>query len=704
MFKGMDNKMSTINRAGVFLLFCLLILGAYSNSFHVAWHFDDKPNILNNYHLHIQNLQPETLFTTLYSNPINPYELANKMYRPVPCLTFALNWYFGQDNPFGFHMVNISLHILTGFFLFLFIQTLYTTPALDKASSGEKWLIPIIASVLWAINPIHTQAVTYIVQRMAVMAGLFYLLGLYAFLKARLLENHRSRMAGYGICFICYMLALGSKENAIMLPMSLILIEFVFFRDLQQKQVRFALLGVIAFLGLILGILGTTYFLKGDVSVIFRGYNYRPFSMMERLLTEMRVLVHYVTQIFYPVPTRLSIDHDVLISTSLINPWTTLPAGVFLITLAIAGITSLKRHPLIGFSILFFLINHMIESSIVPLELIFEHRNYLPSFFLFVPIILGLKRIFDRYSHASNIIRYAICSFVVLLVVGYGMSTFIRNRAWATEKTLWEDAAIKAPNSARPLTNLAWDMAYGENAHPKNYDNALKLYSRALNLYQARSGMNSSVLNNMAGLYYQKKEYDTAIEILQESLRQKPSYRKSRFDLSSIYITLGQWKNAEASMELLVKHPKVHEGHLNQQALILLHQNRAREAVPILNRSLQMAPAFWRTLTYLGVAFKELGEYDKADNYLKQGLLTSKKSSLPLFCLIDNAMASANKKNAQDYTTRLLATFSEGIIQSFLKEIRHDNQIPPISYTAISLSIKEHILKTGGKLPDFDYE
>jgi len=191
---------------------------------------------------------------------------------------------------------------------------------------------------------------------------------------------------------------------------------------------------------------------------------------------------------------------------------------------------------------------------------------------------------------------------------------------------------------------------------------------------------------------------------LQESLRQKPSYRKSRFDLSSIYITLGQWEKAKMSMELLVKHPKVHEGHLNQQALILLHQNRALEAVPVLNKSLRMAPGFWRTLTYLGIAFKELGDYDKADNYLRHGLLASKNSPLPLLCLIDNAMASGNKKNTQDYTARLLATFTVGMVQSFLEKLRHDNHIPPISYKEISLAVKEHVLEIGGNLPELDYE
>ena len=695
--------MSRTNMTGVFLLFCLLILGAYANAFHADWHFDDKPNILNNYQLHIQDLRLQTLVSTLYANPKNLYQPANKMYRPLPCLTFALNWYFGQEDPFGFHLVNISLHILTGFFLFLFIQALYTTPALHTASAEEKWMVPLLASVLWAVNPIHTQAVTYIVQRMAIMSGLFYLLGLYTFLKARLLENTRSRMAGYGICFICFLFALGSKENAIMLPVSLILIEFAFFQDLRQKKVRFALLGRIALLGLILGIVGTLFFLKGDVSVIFRGYHFRPFSMTERLLTEMRVLVHYITQIFYPVPTRLSIDHDVVISTSLIHPITTLPAALFLLTSFITGVVALGKHPLIGFSILFFFVNHLIESSIIPLELIFEHRNYLPSFFLFVPVILGLKRLFENYGHTSNITRYSIYGFVALLIVGYGTCTFIRNRAWATEKSLWEDAAIKAPKSARPLTNLAWDMAYGKNAHPQNYDNALKLYSKSLNLYQVRSGMNASVLNNMAGLYYQKEEYDTAIDLLKESLHQKPSGRKPRFDLAFVYITLGQWEAAEATMELLVKHPKVHEGYLNQQALILLHQNRVREAVPVLNKSLQMAPAHWKTLTYIGVALKELGEHEKADIYLKHGWLASNKNPLPLFCLIENAQSSNNKKNTRDYTARLFGTFSVERIQSFLDKILHDNHLPPLSYTIVSAALKKYIADNNEDIAIIDF-
>ena len=119
--------------------------------------------------------------------------------------------------------------------------------------------------------------------------------------------------------------------------------------------------------------------------------------------------------------------------------------------------------------------------------------------------------------------------FVVLLVLGFSTGTLLRNRTWATEKSLWEDAAIKAPRSARPLTSLAWDMAYGENAHPRNYDNALVLYKKSLDLYHVRRGMKPSILNNMAGLYYEKKDYRDGHRPAERILTSKSIRLKSTF-------------------------------------------------------------------------------------------------------------------------------------------------------------------------------
>ena len=133
-------------------------------------------------------------------------------------------------------------------------------------------------------------------------------------------------------------------------------------------------------------------------------------------MTEPRVLCIYLSQLFYPVPTRLSIEHDIIYSTSLIRPWTTLPAilGVFFL-IGLAG-RQMRRRPMLSFAILFFFLNHAVESSVLPLELIFEHRNYLPSMFLFVPVAIGLQRVLDFYRAKQSVLYPVLIAFIVLLV------------------------------------------------------------------------------------------------------------------------------------------------------------------------------------------------------------------------------------------------------------------------------------------------
>ncbi|MBT8357854.1 MAG: hypothetical protein HKO79_06800, partial [Desulfobacterales bacterium] len=144
------------------LLF-FLILPIYSNTFNASWHLDDKPNIVNNYYLHPSNLHPDSLLQAFFTNPKDPWNIGDKMYRPVACLTFALNWYFGQDSVTGYHIINTLIHILSAFFLYLTILNLFSSPSLKDKFNESKHFIALLTAVLWAVNPIQTQAVTYIV-------------------------------------------------------------------------------------------------------------------------------------------------------------------------------------------------------------------------------------------------------------------------------------------------------------------------------------------------------------------------------------------------------------------------------------------------------------------------------------------------------------------------------------------------------------
>jgi tetratricopeptide (TPR) repeat protein len=562
-----------------FVLLCFVILAVYSNSFHASWQFDDKPNIIDNHHLHLKDLRPQSLVKTLFTDPKNPRQIGKKLYRPIPCLTFALNWYFGEDSVRGYHIINLVIHTLTAFLLFLLILNLLRTPNLKNLLDGDAYFIAFLAAALWAVNPIQIQAVTYIVQRMTSMAALFYTLSMLFYVKGRLNGSSLQRIYLLLGCMLAFLFALGSKENTVTLPAALLLIEVVCFQDLSLQHTRRVFFWGSVAGGLLLFILGVWLFIPDYPFAFIRNYNHRPFTLTQRLLTEPRIVLFYLSLIFYPIPGRLSIEHDVTISASLLQPWTTLPAILLTLILIGFGFLQIRKRPLIALAIVFFYLNHMVESTIIPLELIFEHRNYLPSLFLFLPVAAGFLMLIDYYRKRKPAIRTVLVGFLVLLIITIGSGTYIRNKVWATEISLWHDAMLKAPQNARPLTNLAWQMAYGPAAGPSRYDAALKYYQKALLLQKSRAYMNPIIMDNMSGIYFRKGETQKAIDLLEEALAVSPDYLKGRYDLVQILMTTGRWDAASAHVDYLLLKNRDHEEYLNLKGLILLHQKRFEEAV-----------------------------------------------------------------------------------------------------------------------------
>ena len=680
------------------LLFLISLI--YSNTFQSSWHFDDKPNIVNNYYLHLKNLHPNSLLQTLFTNPRNPWDSHDKMHRPVACLTFALNWYFGKDNVTGYHTVNIIIHILTAFILYITILNLFKSPNLKGKFNGSAHFVALLTAVLWAINPIQTQAVTYIVQRMAILAAMFYILGVCFFIQARLSDSLLNRIFFIAGCILSFLLAIGSKENAAMLPLALILVEFIFFQDLGSQKTRRMLLGISVITGLLVVLTGIFYFKKGDPLFFLKGYAYRPFSFTERLMTEPRIVIYYLSQIFYSVPNRLSIEHDVIISTGLLKPWNTLPAILIVFMLAGTGFSLIKKRPIIAFAILFFFLNHIIESTILPLELMSEHRNYLPSLFLFFPVSVGIKWLIDYYREKQFSMYIIIVSFVTLLLIGLGIGTYMRNMVWATEISLWEDAMRKAPGSARPLTNLAWEISCGNDAKPENYDIALKLYGKSLSLQKTRKLFRPIILNNMADIYFRKGNPQKAVDLLTRALDIDPVYTKGRYHLIQILITRGKWDEASKHADILVSRKNAYEGYLNIKGFILLKQKKYDEAIKFIQKSLRLAPNFKTTLMYMGAALNLSGEYSRADWFLRRANNIPPESIMPLFCLIENSIKAGNVKNAERYTKRLLDSFSIIAVIDQLKRISHDNFLLPVSSELIAEIIAKKLMERSKEISE----
>ncbi|NWG04530.1 MAG: hypothetical protein HXY44_16880 [Syntrophaceae bacterium] len=364
----------------------------YSNTFYVPFQFDDRPNIVNNPNVQIKVLTWERVEQLIK----NTYPLTIRVFS---YFTLALNYYFGEFDVFGYHLVNFFIHIASGGFLYWFLILTFQLPFLKEKYGSISYQVSLFASLIFISHPIQTQAVTYIVQRMASLAGMFYLLTMILYIKGRSASG-KARVGYFGGMVLSYLLGVFSKENVAILPLLVILYEFFFFQKLdlspRGKKVVFYLIGAL----LILGALGLILWGPRYYDDIVEGYKIREFTLGERVLTQFRVVLYYLTLLIYPHPSRLNLDYDFPISRTIFDPPST-----FICILIIAGLIGYsiwvaKKNPVLSYFILWYFGNLVIESSVFPLEMVYEHRLYLPSvgpFILFsLFVVRGIEKIFRR--------------------------------------------------------------------------------------------------------------------------------------------------------------------------------------------------------------------------------------------------------------------------------------------------------------------
>jgi hypothetical protein len=407
----------------IFFLVAFVFI-VYSSNLDGSFIFDDS-RIENNPQLHITSLSLHNLAKAGFESSPST--------RPVSYMTFALNYYFHGFQTRGYHLVNICIHALAAILLFLLIRTTLNLPPLSSKYSTYTWL-PFAAALVWAVHPLQTQSVSYIIQRMNSLAALFYILSIYLYARARLARNTEKKWLLFIGAISAGILALGSKETAATLPFFIFLYEWFFFRDLKlswlKRQVIPALIMLAGITFLVLLYLG-----RNPLEYITATYGSREFTLSQRLLTEFRIVVFYISLLLFPHPSRLNLDHHVILSTGIFSPVSTLISAVILLLLFIAALVSARKYRLLSFCLLWYLGNLVIESSFIGLELIFEHRNYL----LLLPIL--------RYPW----IKILSISIVVLF---FSFWTFERNSVWRDKLTLWSDCASKSPGKARPHNNL----------------------------------------------------------------------------------------------------------------------------------------------------------------------------------------------------------------------------------------------------------
>jgi len=656
----------------------IMILILYSNTFDASWHFDDEQNILERKAIHLTELTWPQIKKTFFDDE-------GKFYRPAACLSLALNYYIGKTNIFGYHAVNIFIHFLASIFLFLFIYHTLNLPFLKARYGPNSYFIALLATALWAINPLQTQAVTYIVQRMASIAGMFYIMSMYFYLKGRTSEQRLVSPAHYFMCLFCGILAFGSKQNAAMLPISILLFDLFLIQGLTKENIKknsFILL-VLILTPLTLAVIheGPSIF---HPKQLFSGYEHRPFTLVERLLTEPRIILFYISLLLYPMPDRLSICHDIAISHSLINPLTTIISILVILIILCLTIIKSRKWPFISYCIIFYFLNHLIESSIFSLELIFEHRNYIPSMLFFAPIaILALKGIkFFSYKQSMQVIFTV---FIVLVLIGQGHSAFMRNFIWKTEESLWIDATEKAPDLIRPWNNLG-NFYSSRNLH----EEALTQYIKALpkkDIHTKKKGRCLAYYN--IGLTYSEMgEKDKALRYYQEAEKISPSFADTHNNKGILLLEKDLFDEARQEFEKAIRYDNKHYEAHNNIGFLLLKTGKTEKAIPKLEMALKIKSNNPMALKNLGYAYRIKGSYGRAFLLFNKGI-QHKYPDPGLFLYLSEIFYIRGKNDqAEKLISRFVSSGKDADIRKYIEGVaKKEERLQKIR------KIKETVLK-----------
>lgn len=502
----------------VYLAVSIAALLVYFDTINYPFHFDDIPNIVENPRLRdLSNFWPP----------------AGTRY--VGFLSFALNYaIIGGLNAASYHLVNIAVHLANAVLTAALVFTLFRTPALKKAFT-DGWTIVAIAmtaALIFAVHPVQTQAVTYIVQRFASLATMFYLLSVVSYLKARLEagEQGTTRHRGaalYAIALFSAVLAMMTKETAFTLPFAIALCEVMFFTGAFRRfyyVLPFLLtlplipLNLMASSGYSEDFFGALVEASASADTISRG---------AYLLTQSRVIVTYVRLLFFPA--RQNLDYDYPVYGSFFEPGVFF-SFIFLSALFAFAVWLFARsrrtangYALLGsFGIFWFFLTLSVESSVIPIkDVIFEHRLYLPL----AGAAIGFSSAVFYVSGRLRVgVAVALCLVLIVVVAPLSIAAYKRNLVWRDGIMLWRDVVEKSPEKDRGYINLGREYAIAGL-----FDEAEREFKKVLSL---RPGY-ATMYYNLGVVYEEKGLVDKAMAAYAEALRLEPNHKKAAEALGS---------------------------------------------------------------------------------------------------------------------------------------------------------------------------
>ncbi len=423
--------------AAIVILFATAVL-CYWPSLNGPFLFDDVPNLSELGHRGgVTNLDSFMEFaTTGQSGPLG---------RPLSLATFALNGQNWPADPLPFRITNLLIHFVNALLVFLLSRSLLTSRYDDDTAQK----LGLVCMALWLLHPLNASTAAYVIQRMTQLSSLFVLAGLLSYVHGRRMLSDAPRqgwlwiIGGMGVSGL---LAVLSKESGALLPAYALVIELTVFRPattIPPWQRR----GLVAMLTAPLLVIVAYFALRWDAVML--GFDYRPFTMTERLLTQPVVLLEYLQQAFLPRLSGLGIVHDDFpVSTSLLNPAATLVSLIVLAALIGLAIWWRKKWPLVALGILWFFAGHSLEAGPLSLELYFDHRNYLPLLGPILAVVSLVPALPEQMKRVAP-------ALLVLFLCFSAFLTWQSAKLWGNENLMMSVALLDHPTSLRARQHVA---------------------------------------------------------------------------------------------------------------------------------------------------------------------------------------------------------------------------------------------------------
>lgn len=555
-----------------FLIIAVISILIYSNSFDCEFQFDDESNI------------SEQAVIKKLSNFTDLSIWKNINFRPLTMFTFAINYHFNKLDVVGYHVGNLIIHIIMGWFVFLLINLIFSLQSIKSDSfSEDKKYLALFAALICVAHPIQTQAVTYIVQRMTSLAAMFYIISIFLYAKGRIIHIKKGLKWDALILYIGALLsgvfALLSKQNAATFPLAMLLFELFIIRNKENKPFKKYL------------IFSSSVLLLVFLAIVFSGNLPKETEQISRinyLITQFRVMIKYIQLLLLPVHQNL--DYNFYASNTF---WNLKEIGSFLIILGlfISGVLLFRKQRILSFGIFWFFLTLSVESSILPIsDIIYEHRLYLPMIGYSLCVISIIWLIFSSKRKSIMFI------LLMIIIFSYGYATFNRNKVWKTRYTLWSDVVKKSPTKLRPWYNLGniWK-------DKKEVNKAIQCYTKA----QRINPNDPMVLSNLGSIFLEKGELDKALEYYGKALKIDPDHAVALNGLGSIWVYKGKLNKAKEYYEKVLEIKPNDAEAINNLGIVWARKREFDKAIECFKKALEINPDNSNALKNLKIVSKE---------------------------------------------------------------------------------------------------